>query len=102
AFTLQRNGFDVVFTPDPCFGYPPKTNIQFVIQGDNAHAVANPVLPTRVSAALEDVFHNKFARDLSLRWQVDPVNPNLWHSPLGSFDEFTGKFTMQFQTKGVK
>jgi len=33
GLTLERNGFDIVFTPDPCFGYPPKSTIQMQIQG---------------------------------------------------------------------
>ena len=96
---LERGGFDVVFTPDPCFGYPAKTNIQFIIQGQST--------ATTSLATLTDVFQNKFTLDQSitspsLRWIADPTIAGLYHSPNGDYDTSTGQFKMTFQTKGVK
>jgi YVTN family beta-propeller protein len=109
---LARGGFDVVFTPDPCFGYPAKTTIAFNIQGYNS----SPAAATKVSTTLTDEFKNKFTRDSGLQWTADPtavipvtVPPTpgqgtsyLWHSPLGDYDDVTGLYTMRFQTKGIK
>jgi len=99
GLTTKRGGFDVVFTPDPCFGYPPKTNIQFLIQGLGT-STANV-------ATLTDAFQNKFTMDQSLtspslRWTADPTIPTLFHSPNGSYDTLTGQFRSVFQTKGVR
>jgi hypothetical protein len=99
--TLARGGFDIVFTPDPCFGYPPKTNIEFIIQGTN-RPDSPPINVTPVTTTVEDMFQNKFGRDRTLRWQLDPVVQNLFHSQLGSYDEITGQYKMTFQTKGIK
>lgn len=93
--SLARNGFDLVFTPDPCFGYPPLTNVQLIINGQGASAPAT-------TATVTDVFQNKFRRDGGLQWQVDPTIPTLYHSPNGEFDELTGQFKLTFQTKGIK
>jgi YVTN family beta-propeller protein len=98
--SLARNGFDVVFTPDPCFGYPPKTNIQFIMQGQIGPTA--PANTPQIATTVEDMFQNDFRRDLSLRWSQDPVNLTLFHSPLGDYDDFTGQFRMTFQTKGTK
>jgi YVTN family beta-propeller protein len=94
GLTLARGGFDVIFTPDPCFGYPPKTNITFNIQG--------LTVPATNTAAVTDVFQNKFKRDSGLQWTRDLAITTLYHSPNGVYDELTGVFTMTFQTKGVK
>jgi YVTN family beta-propeller protein len=94
--TMARGNFDVVFTPDPCFGYPPKTNIQFLIQGNN------PAGPTPVPNTLTDVFGNRFAKDPGLQWQADPTIPTTFHSPNGFYDTITGIYSMQFQTKGTR
>ena len=96
---LERGGFDVVFSPDPCFGYPAKTNIQFIVQGQST--------ATTSLATLTDVFQNKFTLDPSiaspsLRWSADPTIAGLYHSPLGVYDTSSGQFKMTFQTKGVK
>jgi YVTN family beta-propeller protein len=107
---LARGGFDVVFTPDPCFGYPGKTTISFNIQG------FNPKSASPVSTTLTDEFKNKFTRDAGLQWTPDATalltsppsppalagQPYLYHAPLGDYDEVSGLFTMRFQTKGVK
>jgi len=98
GLSLARGGFDVVFTPDPCFGYPGKTTISFNIQGFNP----SPRATTKVATTLTDVFKNKFTRDASLAWTVDATNQDLYHSPLGDYDEFTGLYTLRFQTKGVR
>ncbi len=90
--TLDRRGFDVVFTPDPCFGYPPQTTIQFLMQGEDAAGVASPVT---------DVFGNAFIRDAGLQWTFNAA-AGVWQSPNGTFDDLTGVFRMQFQTKGIK
>jgi hypothetical protein len=95
TYSLARKGFDLVITPDPCFGYPPKTNVQFIIQGQGASAPAT-------SSAVTDVFQNKFRRDTGLQWQADPTIPTLYHSPNGEFDELTGQYKLVFQTKGVR
>jgi hypothetical protein len=95
TYSLARKGFDLVTTPDPCFGYPPKTNVQFIIQGQGASAPAT-------SSAVTDVFQNKFRRDTGLQWQVDPTIPSVYHSPNGDFDETNGQFKLVFQTKGVR
>ncbi len=94
-YSLARKGFDLVLTPDPCFGYPPKTNVQFIIQGQGASAPAT-------TSAVSDVFQNKFRRDPGLQWRVDPTIPTLYHSPNGDFDETNGQFKLAFQTKGIK
>ena len=90
--TLERRGFDVVFTPDPCFGYPPQTTIQFLMQGQNQAGTAAPVT---------DVFGNAFVRDPGLQWSFNAA-AGVWESPNGTFDDATGVFRTQFQTKGVK
>jgi hypothetical protein len=95
TYNLARKGFDLVITPDPCFGYPPKTNVQFIVQGQGASAPA-------ASSSVTDVFQNKFRRDGGLQWQADPTIPTLFHSPMGDFDELTGLFKLAFQTKGVR
>ena len=94
TFTLQRGGFDVCFTPDPCFGYPPLTNITLNIQGQT--------VPATNIAAVTDVFQNKFKRDPGLQWTQDPAISSLFRSPNGQYDQITGLFTMTFQTKGVQ
>jgi YVTN family beta-propeller protein len=104
---LARGGFDVVFTPDPCFGYPGKTTIAFNIQG------FNPKSTSPVSTTLADEFKNKFTMDAGLQWTADATaiiqapspyagQPYLYHSPLGDYDQLSGLYTMRFQTKGVK
>jgi YVTN family beta-propeller protein len=93
---LTRGGFDIVLTPDPCFGLPPKTNIQVIFQGQGKGVGSSQ------TNAITDVFQNKFGRDLSLAWTVDPTIQTLYHSPNGDFDEVTGQFKMVFQTKGVR
>lgn len=94
--SLTRHGFDIVITPDPCFGLPPKTNIQVIFQGQG---FAPGIGATN---AITDVFQNKFRRDPGLQWSVDPTISTLYHSPNGDFDEITGQFKLVFQTKGVK
>lgn len=89
--TLERDGFDVVFTPDPCFGYPPMTTIQFLMQGQDAAGQSSPVT---------DVFGNAFRRDNGLQWSFNAA-AGIWESPNGSYDETTGIFRTQFQSKGV-
>ncbi len=89
--TLSRNGFDVVFTPDPCFGYPPRTTVQFLMQGQDALGQASPVT---------DVFGNAFTRDAGLQWSFNAA-AGIWESPNGTFDDTTGIFRTQFVTKGV-
>jgi hypothetical protein len=87
-----------VFTPDPCFGYPPKSSIQLQIQGNNPGATP----PNTVANTLTDWFGNKFTKDAGLQWTPDPVTTTLFHSPNGSYDTLTGLFTLRFQTKGTK
>ncbi len=89
--TLERNGFDVVFTPDPCFGYPPRTTIQFLMQGVDQLGTASPVA---------DVFGNPFRRDAGLQWTFNAA-AGVFQSPNGTYDEVTGVFRTQFQTKGI-
>jgi hypothetical protein len=101
GLTLARGGFDVVFTPDPCFGYPSKTTIAFNIQGFNPGPPGGPV-PPAVSTTLTDVFKNKFTKDAGLAWTVDATSASLYHSPLGDYDLTTGLYTLRFQTKGIK
>ena len=95
--TLERNGFDVVFTPDPCFGYPPKTTIGFIMQGEDEPAGGGP--PT--TAPVTDVFGNGFARDDGLQWVLNPAT-SFYESPNGVYDPQTGQFRMEFQSVGVK
>ena len=99
--TLERNGFDVVFTPDPCFGYPPKTTIGFTMQGEDEpkDAQGNPLPPT--TAPVTDVFGNGFARDGGLQWVLNPAT-SFYESPNGIYDPQTGQFRMEFETVGVK
>jgi predicted component of type VI protein secretion system len=59
GITLARHGFDLVFTPDPCFGYPPKTNIQFLIKGQGKSTT--PAAPV-VASALSDVSRTSSSR----------------------------------------
>jgi hypothetical protein len=89
--TLEREGFDVVFTPDPCFGYPPQTTIQFLMQGQDEQLAASPVT---------DVFGNAFTRDSGLQWSFN-ASAGIWESPNGTYNDVTGQFRTQFQTKGV-
>lgn len=91
--TLERNGFDVVFTPDKCFGYPPKTTIQFLVQG-------KPETSTATVSTVSDVFGNQFARDAGLQWTLNPAT-SLYDSPNGTYDPATGVFRMVFVTKGI-
>ena len=95
GFTLERNGFDLAFTPDPCFGYPPKTTIQFIMQGQDE-------LGAVTTATVADVFGNKFEKDEGLQWTQNQATPKVWDSPNGSYDLATGIFRMQFQSKGIK
>ena len=97
--SLARNGFDVVFTPSPCFGYPPKTTISFIMQGlDNPDDGSDPT-----TAPITDVFGNGFARDNGLQWTLNQAT-GLYESPNGTYDEKKGigLFRMDFETKGVK
>lgn len=89
--TLERDGFDVSFTPSPCFGYPPQTTIQFLMQGQDAAQTASPVT---------DVFGNAFTRDSGLQWSFNAA-AGIWESPNGTYNDTTGIFRTQFQTKGV-
>jgi hypothetical protein len=101
--TLDRNGFDVVFTPDPCFGYPPKSTIQFQMQGrpvaDPNSTIAACRNPSPVTA-VTDVFKNQFTRDSGLQWVKNPAT-GLWDSPNGTYEDCTGLFKMQFVTRGI-
>ena len=99
---LARGGFDVVFTPDPCFGYPGKTTIAFNIQGFNPGVPNVTPVPPPVSTTLTDEFKNKFVRDLGLAWTVDATTASLYHSPLGDYDVNSGLYTLRFQTKGIR
>jgi hypothetical protein len=92
GITLERNGFDVVFTPDPCFGYPPMTTIQMLVQGQNNLG--------NVASTVTDVFGNSFRRDLGLQWQFDAAT-GVYTSPNGDYDDLTGVFRLQFRTRGV-
>lgn len=97
GITLERNGFDVVFTPDPCFGYPARTTIQFLVQG-----MPDPLPPlTPAPSTVTDVFGNRFTRDLGLQWTLSPTVQNFYESPNGTYDSNTGVFRMVFTTKGV-
>jgi hypothetical protein len=100
--TFARGDFDVIFTPDPCFGYPPKSNIQFLIQGNNPNGPTNVPPIALVPNTLTDRFGNRFTRDPGLQWQADPTIPTTFHSPNGVYDTLTGVFSMQFQTKGAR
>lgn len=107
GITTDRNGFDVVFTPDPCFGYPPRSTIQFQMQG--AGIVVPPGTPPTgctpgVFAGVSDYFGNQFTRDAGLQWTKDPTTTGAsttYASPNGRFTDCTGVFTMQFQTRGI-
>jgi hypothetical protein len=102
--TTDRNGFDVVFTPDPCFGYPPKATIEFRMQG-RPIAHNPPPLPScptvSTVTAVSDVFGNQFSRDAGLQWTLDPTQQWVYNSPNGTFEDCTGVFKMQFQTRGT-
>lgn len=100
GITLERNGFDVVFTPDPCFGYPPRSSIQMIIQGRIVPTPANPN-PTQ-PAAVTDVFGNLFERDPGGQWVPDPTITSQFNSPNGVFNEATGQFTLTFLTRGAR
>jgi hypothetical protein len=102
--TTERNGFDVVFTPDPCFGYPPKSTIEFKMQGK---PIADPTAPPTsicrnppAVAAVTDLFGNQFTRDAGLQW-VKNAATNFYDSPNGSYEDCTGSFRCQFQTRGT-
>lgn len=102
--TLDRGGFDVVFTPDPCFGYPPKATIEFQMQGRPIPHAAPPApgCPTVPTVtAVSDVFGTQFTRDGGLQWTLDPTQQWVWNSPNGRFEDCTGLFKMQFQTRGT-
>jgi hypothetical protein len=102
GITLARGGFDLVFTPDSCFGYPPKADINMTIQGDNpGRTQVTPNVPP-VANAVTDMFQNKFTRDGGLQWVPDAATPLVFHSPNGTYDTVTGVFTLHFQTKGTK
>jgi len=104
---VERGGFDVVFTPDPCFGYPARTSIQCFILGEDmvninpVTGACEPVLAPSFTG-ITDVFGNGFIQDPGLQWRPDPILACVWNSPNGSFDQFLGIFRMQFTTKGVK
>jgi len=98
GITTDRNGFDVVFTPDPCFGYPPKSTIEIRVQG-RPQPTATVPNPAPV-AAVTDVFGNQFTRDAGLQWVLNSAT-GLWESPNGTFEDLTGYFKMQFQTRGI-
>ncbi|MCE9634120.1 MAG: Ig-like domain-containing protein [Planctomycetes bacterium] len=105
GITTDRGGFDVVFTPDPCFGYPPKSTIQFQMQG---RPIADPTLPATnpcaapptSGSAVTDAFNNQFRRDAGLQWAKNAAT-NLWESPNGTYEDCTGLFKMQFVTRGI-
>lgn len=105
GITLDRGGFDVVFTPDPCFGYPPKSTIEFQMQGRPIAVPANPPAspgcpnPPSVSA-VTDVFGTQFTQDAGLQWSFNPAT-GLYDSPNGTFERCTGLFRTQFQTRGT-
>ncbi len=101
TYSLRRSGFDIEFKPDPCFGYPPKTTIQFVIQGVGYNFSTTPPTPLAKSA-LTDLFQNKFARDNGFQWTADPILAHVYNSPAGTYDENAGTFTMSFVTIGIK
>lgn len=102
--TTERNGFDVVFTPDPCFGYPPKTTIEFKMQGrpipDPTLPATNPCNNPPAVAAVTDVFGNQFSRDAGLHWVKNPAT-GFWDSPNGTYEDCTGSFRCQFETRGT-
>jgi hypothetical protein len=105
GISTDRNGFDVVFTPDPCFGYPPKSTIEFQMQGRPIGDPSSPVpacQPGNLPAvsAVTDLFNNQFTRDAGL-WWVKNAATGLWDSPNGTFEDCTGLFKMQFQTRGI-
>jgi hypothetical protein len=105
--TTDRGGFDVVFTPDPCFGYPPKSTIEITVQG--AQLPPTPpgfppitppycAAPTAVSA-VTDVFNNNFTMDQGIQWSWN-ASTKLFESPLGTYD-CAGAFKTQFVTRGI-
>jgi hypothetical protein len=102
GISIERNGFDVVFTPDPCFGYPPKTLITFQMQGENdpGYGTATPGQPSNTSP-VTDVFGNGFRLDSGLQWSEN-LAAGVFESPNGVYDLATGQFRMEFETKGVK
>ena len=105
GLTLERNGFDVVFTPDKCFGYPPRTTIQFLVQGRPQPALIlpappNPLPPVPSVSTLTDVFGNQFSKDAGLQWTPN-LATGLYDSPNGTYDPATGIIRMAFVTKGI-
>lgn len=104
----DRGGFDVVFTPDPCFGYPPKSTIEISVQG--AQLPSNPpgfpllstgnyCPPPADVSAVSDVFNNKFTMDQGIQWTYN-ASTKLFESPLGTYD-CVGLFKTQFVTRGI-
>lgn len=105
--TTDRGGFDVVFTPDPCFGYPPKSTIEITVQGAQLPPTPPgfpPITPpycanpTAVSA-VTDVFNNNFTMDQGIQWSWN-ASTKLFESPLGTYD-CAGQFKTQFVTRGI-
>ena len=101
GITLERDGFDIVFTPDPCFGYPPLSSIQMIIQG-LVDPIPAPATPPTQPASVTDVFGNLFARDSGGQWQPDPTILGQFNSPNGVYNQNTGQFTMTFLSRGAR
>lgn len=107
--TVERNGFDVVFTPNPCFGYPPMTTIGFTMQGLDRPLTTNPDGSVTVGApttsGVTDAFGNGFRRDGGLHWTNDPAQgAQVFRSPNGTYDESAGigRFRTEFRTAGTR
>lgn len=91
GFTLERGGFDLVFRPDPCFGFPPSTTIEITLRGAGT-AWSGPTLTDR--------FGNPFSRGAAPGWSPDSA-PGTFRSALGTVDETTGLFRTAFRTRGA-
>ena len=89
---LARGGLDVVVRP--AVRYPRDAELTLVIPGRGT--ATDPS-----SAILTDRAGNEFTRDEGPQWVADPSIPDLFHSPVGDFDDATGEFTMTFRTKAA-
>ena len=87
TLALKRNGFDIVFTPDPCVGLPPATTVVFRMLGANnvsfiRDLVGNPLVGDIVTNEVQFQFNTKGVKPLPIALNMhDPGSPRFFGSP---------------------